>query len=534
MVKFWLDKLAEQVNEKFPDEEVLHLNCGLSIRGPQHIGRIRGELCIPSSIKRILEEKFGRKAIHYIVLYDLDPIKDKALKIAFKDKEKQKKYSGVSLINLEDPFGCHKNWVEHFWADFGNYLDDFGFDVEIVKTSEFYKMRGTKELIKWILQNRKKVVEVVNKFRKRNPWPEDHIPINPICENCLSINHTVAKSFDLEKYTISYKCQKCGFEGETSLENAKLNWRLEWPALWKVLHIEFEPCGKDHASAGGSRETCSYFAKEIFGFEAPLWEWFGWVSLRMRGKDLGEMTASGFVGITPKEWLQIADAEILRFLFIFTRPHTSINLDLDNLPVYYNHYYKAQDVFLGRREERNERERNNLIRAFELTQIGKPKILPEIPYDFAALIAQVVDVNKNFDRAVEILKRTNHLPEKISEEERELVKNLLIRSLNWVKLYAPERVKLKISEEVNEEIKRKLSEKQKNALKKFAKILDEKKSDEELIEEINKIIEGEGIERSEFFKAIYLVILGKEFGPRLIPLVRVIGMDKVAKIISSI
>jgi hypothetical protein len=32
---------------------------------------------------------------------------------------------GWPLIRVPDPKGCHSNWVEHYWEDFGGYLDKF-------------------------------------------------------------------------------------------------------------------------------------------------------------------------------------------------------------------------------------------------------------------------------------------------------------------------------------------------------------------------------------------------------------------------
>lgn len=534
---FWIDRLAEQVNEKFP-EGVIHLSCGLSIRGPQHIGRIRGELCLPSAIKRILEEKFGRKAIHYIVLYDMDGLKEKGAKNGFpNDPEKQKKYVGVSLFNVEDPFGCHENWMEHFWADFGDYLDEFGFEVKIVKTSEFYRMEETKQLIKDLLSKREKVVEIVNRYRKRNPWPLDHIPINPICQHCLSINDTKAVAVDLENYTVKYVCNKCGKSGETSLENAKLNWRLEWPALWKVLHIEFEPYGRDHAAAGGSRETCGIFSKEIFGYEPPLGEWYEWVSLKVHGKNLGEMTASGFIGITPKEWLEIATPEILRYLFISTRPHTSITIDLDNISFYYNDYDKAERIYFGVEEESNERERRNIMRSYELAQVKgvRERIPPQVPFDFACVVAQITRIDEgDVEPALEILRRTSHLPSDATEEEVEYVIRRLKNAMNWVKKYAPEQYKIEIKEEVEETVLSQLSPSQKEALRRMGDFLKKERAENEIWDFINEVCEELGVEKKEFFKACYLVLLGKPYGPRLVSIIKSLGEEKISKLFSSV
>ncbi len=529
-IEFWIDELAKKVFEKFSQEKEIHLSCGLSIRGPQHIGRIRGELCIPHGIKRVLENNYGKKAIHYIVLYDMDGLKEKGAKNGFpNDPQKQKKYVGVSLFNVEDPFGCHKNWQEHFWEDFGNYLDNFGFEVKIVKTSEFYKMDKTKKLIKWILENKEKVINEVNKFRGRNPWPKDHIPVNPICQNCLSINHTKAISVNIQEYTVKYKCEKCGFEGETSLENAKLNWRLEWPALWKVLHIEFEPYGKDHAAAGGSRETCGHFSKVLFDYDPPLGEWNEWVSLKMNGKNLGEMTASGFVGITPKEWLEVADAEILRYLYYSTRPHTTITIDMDNIFIYFDRYDRAERIYFGGETEDNEKETINIKRSYELSQIQKPRqrIPPQVPFTFASLLGQIFDPEKNKEKLIQTLRRTGHLKGNETQEELEYVLRRIKKALNWVLKYAPEKFRFKLLEKPSSEILEKLTENQKKSLREFSEHIHEISDENSMWKLIKKTSEKNKINTKQFFESAYLVLLGKTSGPRLFNIISALGKDSI-------
>lgn len=527
--EFWLDSLARQLVEKYPNEKIFHLNCGLSVRGPQHIGRLRGELCIPSCIKRILKEKYGKDAVHYITLYDMDGLKPEAAKNGFPNNpEKQKKYVGVSLFNIPDPYSCHKNWQEHFWADFGNYLKDFGFDVKIVKTSEFYKMPETKKVVKWILQNREKVIEVVNRFRERNPWPEDFIPINPICKKCLSINDTKAVGFDLEKYAVDYECKKCGNKGTTSLESAKLQWRLEWIALWKVLHIEFEPFGKDHAVAGGSRETCGIFSSELLNYPSPFGEWNDWVSLKMHGEHLGEMSASEFVGITPKQWLEVAEPEILRYLFVSTRPHAPITIDMDRVFMYYDAFDKAERIYFGK-EKVNEQELHDVKRSFELAQIKKApsKILFQLDYDFASQLTQILpDVNKT-EKAVEILKRIGRLKKKLTKDEIERIKKRLELSKKWVEKYAPETYRFELIKKLTDDIKDKLSVKQIKALKKLGEFLEKRRKDKEIWDKIREISEKLSIKPENVFEAAYITLLGKPMGPRLVPLIQTLEKEFV-------
>ncbi len=529
--EFWLDEIARKIIEKFPKEKTIHLNGGLSIRGPQHIGRFRSEILIQDSVKKIIEQKYKRKVIQYLTLYDMDGQKIKGVKKGFpNDKEKQQKYLGVSLFNIPDPFGCCKNWQEHFWKDFGEYFKNFDLDIKIVKTSEFYKMPETKKIVKSILKNRKKVVELVNRFRARSPWPKDYIPVNPICEKCLSINDTDATGFDLEKYTVDYVCNKCGHKGTTSLENAKLNWRLEWIAIWKVLDIEFEPYGKDHAAAGGSRETCGIFSKELLDREPPYGIWCEWVSLKMKGKDLGQMTASGFVGITPKQWLEFAYPEILKYMYIGTRPHTAMTIDLDKISNYYDDYYKAEKVYFNKENLNTKREEHNIKRAFELSQIGsvkKSKI--QLNYEFLSQITQIIKGQNKTERTIELLKKLKQLDHDPDRSEREKIEKLLNYTNNWIKEYTSDSFKIEFLETVPDDIINELTKEQKDALGKFAEFLKEDRKEEEVVNEMKKITKEINIRPEKFFNAAYLVLFGKPQGPRLVPLIQSLDKDFVVK-----
>jgi len=529
--EFWLDTLSEQILEKHTKEKIYHLSCGLSIRGPQHIGRLRGELCIPSSVKKILEQKHKKKAVHYIVIYDMDGMKPNGVTIGFpNDPDKQKKYTGVSLFNIPDPYGCCKNWQEHFWKDFGDYLEDFGFKVEIVKTSEFYKMPETKKVVKYILENREKVVKFINQFRERNPWPEDFIPINPTCNKCLSIMDTTATGFDLKKYTVDYECKRCSDKGTVSLEKSKLNWRLEWPTLWKVLHIEFEPYGKDHASAGSSRETCGRFAKEILGYEPPLGEWNEWVAIKIKGEDKGEMTASGFVGITPKQWLEIAEPEVLKYLYIRTRPHTKMTLDMDKIPDYYDDYNKGERIFYGK-EKTDEREEYNIKKSFELSQIRKipSKMQFQFAFSFAAQLTQIFPEKKKTESVIEILKKIKQLKGKPTEFEKDRIEKRLELAKTWLEKYASDRFKFKIVDKLDEKIKGELSNEQRAALKDFGKFLEKRRKDDEIINKIKELASAHSMTTTDIFKIAYIVLIGKDHGPRLIPLIQSLDRDFVVK-----
>ena len=50
----------------------------------------------------------------------------------------------------------------------------------------------------------------------------------------------------------------------------ELPWNLEWAAQWSLFGVTIEPCGKDLATAGGSRERSDAIAREVFEREPPI------------------------------------------------------------------------------------------------------------------------------------------------------------------------------------------------------------------------------------------------------------------------
>ncbi|GAI56235.1 unnamed protein product, partial [marine sediment metagenome] len=102
----------------------------------------------------------------------------------------------------------------------------------------------------------KEIISLLNRYRKTKPYPQDWQPISPLCPVCRNIADNKALKVDIKNWQVRLRCSKCGKESKTSLENAKLDWKLEWAALWHVFNVAVEPYGKDHAAAGGSRDVC--------------------------------------------------------------------------------------------------------------------------------------------------------------------------------------------------------------------------------------------------------------------------------------
>jgi len=89
------------------------------------------------------------------------------------------------------------------------------------------------------------------------------------------------------------------------------------------------------------------------------------------------------------------------------------------------------------------------------------------------------------------------------------------RARNWATKYAPERLRFKIVEKLPPEIKQKLTQKQRKGLKQLAMDLSKREYDPVgLHNHIYKLAGEIGLKPPELFKAIYLVLIGRESGPR--------------------
>ncbi|MCE4601407.1 MAG: lysine--tRNA ligase [Desulfurococcales archaeon] len=527
--RHWFDELVERIEEalkeRYARKGIITINGGLSVSGLQHIGRLRGEILLGEALRRELEKR-GYRVRQLLTLYTVDPWKGKeGQRRQFPDPEEARRYVGWPLEDVPDPKGCHRNWIDHFWSDFGPYIGEFTDGrIEIVTTGDLYRGPFRKLILEEVLPKRELVRDVINKYRGRKPYPEDWIPVEPRCGSCGRIDSTKALSVR-DDGRVEYVCKYCGYKGVADVSESKLNWRIEWAGVWKVLSVDFEPYGKDHATPGGSRDSCVEISRVVFDYEPPLGEWYEWVGLRVGGKET-DMSSSGFTGITPREWLEVAHPQILRFLYFLVPPRRKIVVDPGQIPQYYEQYYRAERIYFGVEDGEDDA---YLKRTYELSHPGKiPDRLPaQVPYTHAAILAQLVPREK-VDEALARLRRTGHLPMDADEYSIEWIKGLLEKARRWVELYAPSSLRVKILDKLDEAVAASLKYK---AI--FSRLADRLETLEEWREDKIKeaMIEAttglSGRERREFYREFYRVFVGEDRGPRAAPLLSLLPKEFV-------
>ena len=533
----WIEELAEKVLSKWRGE-VFTGNGGLSVSGLQHVGRLRGEITLVDTLLRVLGEK-GVETRHMLTLYTMDAWKGKEPQLSqFSDKEEAKRYVGWPLYKVPDPHGCHDNWVEHYWEDFGGVLDRFARHVDVVTTKELYESnpRMKEFVLKSVTELREKVVDTINKYRGEKKLPETYIPFQPVCEKCGRIDTTETLEVDTAGYRVRYRCRHCGHEGWQSLTRGKLNWRVEWVGVWYALKVDFEPYGKDHATPGGSRDSCVDLARNVYGFEPPMGTAYEWVGYRVRGKDMGDMGSSDFIGFTPRQWVEVAEPEVLRYLYLSVPPMRRVVLSLEEVPRYYDVYDKAERVYYGLEEVEDG---ETMAKAYRYALLSEPPPRPpfQLRYLHAAILSQLLPSGgEDVEEVIERLRETKQLRGELSPEDLERIKTRIRLARRWVERYAPSYYRIKLVEEPPlEEIAGVVDDEVAGLLRELYSRLEslDEWSEDKIKEAMVGLKKSKSAER-RMFRALYLAFFGRPYGPRIAPYLDMLNRDVVLERIKRI
>jgi lysyl-tRNA synthetase class 1 len=316
-----------------------------------------------------------------------------------------------------------------------------------------------------------------------------------------------------------------------------LTWRLEWLAIWYVLNIHFEPYGKDHATPGGSRDSCLEIIETVLNHKGPYGFWNEWVGYSEGRTDYGDMTSSGFIGFTPTKWLEFAEPEILKYIYLKRPPRRRIILGFDKIPNYISEYDRAQRIYFGKEKFEDPNELHTIKRSYEIVFYNN---VPEyrgfqLDYHHAIILSQLIPSDQQgISQAIQKLISTEILKEKPSKEIIDHIQIRLIQGRNWINSkYAPDHLKIRLKEHISKDILEQFDIKIRNLVNDLAIALENTKWIEEGIKkEMMALKEKAGLSRKEmnqFFQILYQIFLGNSRGPRLAPFLATLDKDWVVK-----
>tara|TARA_Y100000310_G_scaffold344631_1_gene458428 strand:- start:2200 stop:3687 length:1488 start_codon:yes stop_codon:yes gene_type:complete len=490
---FWADQIADKIIKERGKKTKYVCASGITPSGPIHIGNFR-EVITTELVVRALRDK-GKK-VRFIYSWD---DYDRFRKVPKGVKKEYEKYIGMPLSEIPSPFEKSGSYAKHFEKIFEKELEGVFIEPEFIRQNEMNKKSKYAELIKLALEKKEEIRDILNKYRKE-PLSENWMPITVYCEKCGKDD---TKVIDYEGYNVRYKCD-CGKESEIDIRKkgiVKMPWRVDWPLRWKYEGVDFEPGGIDHSTPGGSFTTAKEISQEVFDFEPPVYTFYEWV--RIKGGTEFSSSAGNVTTLSDVE--EIYEPEVLRYLFVGTRPNKGFQISFDNDVIkIYEDFDSLEKKYFDKKANPQEK------RIYELSQLKIPKKQPK-RLGFRNLITYV--------QAGKV------------KDLKEIDKKRAEKVGNWLNKYAPEDVKFEVQDKINV----KLNSKEKLAMKELKKVLEKKSMNEKkLVDEIYGISERAGISSKDFFSISYRVILNKEKGPRLAQLILGVGKGKIIKLLNQI
>ncbi len=491
---------------------MIRVESGIAASGTPHIGNV-GDAIRSYGVKMALESAGFRSEL-IAFSDDFDGLR----KVPAGYPEWLKDYLAHPVSRIPDPFGCHGSFGEHAGSLLRDSLDSLGIQYTFFSGADAYKRGILNEQIKRILENSERIGRKIREMVGQTKY-EQVLPYTPVCENCGRVYTTHAYSYDPKSETVSYKCEPtelgksfqegCGHEGKVKVTSGegKLAWKSEFAARWAALDIRFEAIGKEIAD---SVRVNDWICENVLNFPPPLhvrYELFQDKSGRKISKSTGNL-------VTPQEWLGCASPESLRLL-MYKRIVGARNISLDDVPTYMDEFDDLEDYYFSEKRDENVLKDARLKGLYEYSCLLNPPRTKRdhVPYRLLVQLASVAPEEGVEDYVVKRLKSYG-MVQKDSED--------LLTRIRWAHKWAKrEGAESKRAFEFTRAVARSLAE--------FAEKVVDCKSGEEVQGLAFDVIKKNKLTPTDFFPAIYSVLVGSERGPRLGPYVIDVGMKQVAQ-----
>jgi lysyl-tRNA synthetase class 1 len=503
---YWADELASTVS----GPQVV--NDSKSPSGTVHVGSLRG-VVLHDAIYRALRSA-GHEVRFLYGVDDMDAMDSQALLTP----DSVDRYMGAPLSRVPAPPGSSAaSYARHFVGEiFFRTFAPLGIEPEFYWVSELYAEGKLDKYVRLALDRADRVREIylrVSHVERSSSW----LPIQVICERCGKIGTTYATDWDGQ--AVAYTCKPdlvtwakgCGHEGRVSPlgGRAKLPWNLEWAAKWGLFGVSIEGCGKDLATAGGSRDRSDAISREVFEVEPP--RNVAYEFLNIGGHKMSTSKGQGAAAHTIAE---VLPPEQLRFLFLRSRPNQVIDFDPEGetIPRLFDEFDRIAAATAGR-EVKGELPADH-DRVFAYSLLGERDFAAEASafrpaFAHLALLLQIPGVDIPARVAAE-----KGAP--LTDREIAILDERTASARAWLESYAPERARLAIRRDALPEEAAHLEADQKGYCSALASAAEKNppNSGDQWQSLIFSVAGETGLASGKAFGALYAAFLGRSNGPR--------------------
>ncbi len=522
----WSEELALKVIERNPSKEEYVCAAGISPSGSIHIGNFRDIATSYFVVKAL--RKMGKRARLLFSWDEFDRMRKVPANVAaIRDDYEQ--YIGRPYTDVPNPFADdpeNKTYAEHFEAEFERSIKRFGIEMDYRHQTEMYRSGKYAKYVIHALKERGRIFDILDSHRTQEAQPgerENYYPVSIYCPVCGK-DTTKLSNLSEDCTEADYTCA-CGHTGHfnfTTDFNCKLAWKIDWPMRWLYEGVDFEPGGKDHASLNGSYDNAKDIAKEIFGYEAPLFQGYEFIGIKGQ---VGKMSGSSGLNMTPDLLLKLYQPEVILWLYSKTEPLKAFDFCFDDgiLRQYFEFDKQLTDLREGKLDDYGQ----TVLYNCEVE--GRAPVT--VPMGLLVQLGSVVDFNPDMLETVFAKIGTPYKKEDFADR--------VDRAKFWLEQCAPESVN-RLRTTRNWEIYNTLSDEEKEQIKRLHALIakggyDLETLNTELYAIPRAILADAGKEVDEktlkgiqgtFFKNTYKLLIDKEKGPRLYLFLYAINPEK--------
>lgn len=509
----WAENIAKQIIARRPDKEEYVCAAGISPSGSIHIGNFR-DIATSYFVVQALRG-LGKKAKLLFSWDEYDRLRKIPVNVsAVRDDMEQ--YVGKPYCDVPNPFGNERDsatYAEYFEKEFMESIGAFGIEMDYRYQSQMYRSGKYTDLILKAIAKRKEIFDVLDRHRTQTATEEERnnfFPVSIYCD-CCGKDTTKIVSISDDNTVAEYECA-CGHHGTFDFKenhNCKLNWKVDWPMRWLYEGVDFEPGGKDHATAHGSYDTSKDVSKEIFGYEPPLFQGYEFIGIR---GTTGKMSGSSGLNMTPGTLLKIYQPEVLLWLYAKTEPMKAFDLCFDEgILRQYGEFDRMLSKYL-------EGTADDVVKGIMESCLIAGRQVQPVPMSLLVQMGSVVNFNVEL---LETVLRKNETPYTYDQ-----FKDRLERAKYWLEVCAPDQV-YRLRTWRNWEVYNTLTDEQKAEIGLLHKNLSAQDYD---LDQLNTMIYAVPMEvrgnaemtdkekkkvQMPFFKNVYRLLLDREQGPRL-------------------
>ena len=503
--RYWADEIAARAT----GAQVI--NDSKTPSGTVHVGSLRG-VVLHDAIRRAVAEQGTPVEFRYGV-EDLDPMDAQALLTP----DAVERFMGVPLSRVPAPEGSpHANYARHFATLFVETFAELGITPSLYWMSEQYASGAMDGYIERALDRADVILDIYRTVSTVS-HPPDWLPVSVICQNCGRIGTTLAHGWNGREVT--YHCRPdlvewargCDHRGRTSPfgGRAKLVWNVDWAARWGLVGATIEGCGKDLATAGGSRDRADAISRRVFEREPPLNIAYEFLNIGGR-----KMSTSKGHGAAAHHMAEVLPPTILRFLFLRHRPSRAIEFDPggDTIPRLFDEFDRIADAVAGRPTKGELPLHPERIFALSLadptTDVALEAARYRPPFAHLALLVQVPGPDIN-----ERLEREKGAP--LDAAEQRIVHQRVGATRAWLEHFAPAEARLEVLPHLPAAAAA-LDAVQRDYLAALAAAAgaSRPRAGDEWQALLFAVARDAGVRPAQAFAAVYLAFLGRPNGPR--------------------